>query len=154
VYGETNTTTEVNFLTIGVVLSVMPQISSDGTITLTIHPSVTDKTGEKTSVLGDVVPVVDVRETDTVVRLADRETIVIAGLMQNRVYENVITFPVLADIPMLGALFKHIQRETRKTELVIMLTPRIINASNMQGETAAENQRFEQSRDEILERKK
>ena len=45
VYGQSDTTTEVNFISIGVVLAVTPQIGSDGTIILSIHPSVTDKVG-------------------------------------------------------------------------------------------------------------
>ena len=143
VYGESNTTTEVNFISIGVVLAVTPQIGSDGTITLTIHPSVTDKVGEAKSVQGDVVPIVDVRETDTVVRVNDRQTILFAGLMQNKVTENVIAVPLVSEIPWLGYLFKHTSREVRKTELVVMLTPKIVTSENMREMTSAEQQRLE-----------
>jgi type II secretory pathway component GspD/PulD (secretin) len=153
VYGETDTTTQVYFLTIGVVLSVTPQISADGTIMLDIHPTVTDKTGEKISRTGDSVPIVDVRETDTVVRVNDRETILIAGLMQNKVFENRISVPLLGDMPLLGYLFRHTARETRKTELVIMLTPRIVTAANVTTITTSERQRFDETRSDIEKRK-
>ena len=143
VYGESNTTTEVNFISIGVILAVTPQIGSDGTITLTIHPSVTDKVGEATSVRGDKVPIVDVRETDTVVRVNDRQTILFAGLMQNKVTENVIAVPLVSEIPWLGYLFKHTSREVRKTELVIMLTPKVVTSENMREIAAPELQRLE-----------
>lgn len=143
VYGESNTTTEVNFISIGVVLAVTPQIGSDGTITLTIHPSVTDKVGEATSVQGDRVPIVDVRETDTVVRVSDRQTILFAGLMQNKVTEDVIAVPLISQIPWLGYLFKHTSREVRKTELVVMLTPKIVTSENMREIAAPEQQRLE-----------
>jgi len=143
VYGESNTTTEVNFISIGVVLAVTPQIGSDGTITLTIHPSVTDKVGEATSVRGDKVPIVDVRETDTVVRVNDRQTILFAGLMQNKVTEDVIAVPLVSEIPWLGYLFKHTSREVRKTELVIMLTPKVVTSENMREIAAPEQQRLE-----------
>ena len=143
VYGESNTTTEVNFISIGVVLAVTPQIGSDGTITLTIHPSVTDKVGEATSVQGDKVPIVDVRETDTVVRVNDRQTILFAGLMQNKVTEDVIAVPLVSEIPWLGYLFKHTSREVRKTELVIMLTPKVVTSENMREIAAPEQQRLE-----------
>ena len=139
VYGESNTTTEVNFISIGVVLAVTPQIGSDGTITLTIHPSVTDKVGEATSVQGDKVPIVDVRETDTVVRVNDRQTILFAGLMQNKVTEDVIAVPLVSEIPWLGYLFKHTSREVRKTELVIMLTPKVVTSENMREIAAPEH---------------
>ncbi|MCX5902482.1 MAG: secretin N-terminal domain-containing protein [Proteobacteria bacterium] len=143
VYGESNTTTEVNFISIGVVLAVTPQIGSDGIITLTIHPSVTDKVGEATSVQGDKVPIVDVRETDTVVRVNDRQTILFAGLMQNKVTEDVIAVPLVSEIPWLGYLFKHTSREVRKTELVIMLTPKVVTSENMRELAAPEQQRLE-----------
>jgi MSHA biogenesis protein MshL len=143
VYGQSDTTTEVNFISIGVVLAVTPQIGSDGTIILSIHPSVTDKVGEATSRQGDKVPIVDVRETDTVVRVNDRETILFAGLMQNKSTEDVTAVPLLSEIPWLGYLFKHTSRVTRKTELVVMLTPKIVTSENMRSMTAAEQQRIE-----------
>ena len=67
-------------LTEGVVLSVTPQISADGIIHMSINPSITERTGVATSRLGDTVPIVSVRETDTLVRVRQGETIVIAGL--------------------------------------------------------------------------
>jgi MSHA biogenesis protein MshL len=143
VYGQSDTTTQVNFISIGVILAVTPQIGADGTITLTIHPSVTDKVGEATSVQGDKVPIVDVRETDTVVRVNNRETILFAGLMQNKTTENVIAVPLLSEIPWLGYLFKHTSREVRKTELVVMLTPKIVTNENMREIAAPELQRLE-----------
>jgi len=149
VNGESDTTTEVNFISIGVILAVTPQIGSDGTITLTIHPSVTDKVGEAKSVQGDVVPIVDVRETDTVVRVNDRQTILFAGLMQNKVTEDVIAVPLLSEIPWLGYLFKHTSREVRKTELVIMLTPKVVTSENMREIAAPELQRLEKLKQSI-----
>ncbi|MCX6550996.1 MAG: hypothetical protein NTY02_08330, partial [Acidobacteria bacterium] len=68
-------------ITEGVVLSVTPQINADGIVHLSISPSITERTGTATSRLGDQVPIVSVRETDTLVRVQEGETIVIAGLM-------------------------------------------------------------------------
>jgi MSHA biogenesis protein MshL len=143
VYGQSDTTTEVNFITIGVVLAVTPQIGADGTIILTIHPTITDKVGQATSVQGDVVPIVDVRETDTVVRVNDRQTILFAGLLQNKVDERIIAFPLLSEIPWLGYLFKHTSREVQKTELVVMLTPKVVTSENIREIAAPEQQRLE-----------
>jgi len=150
VYGQSDTTTEVNFISIGVVLAVTPQIGSDGTITLSIHPSVTDKVGEAISAQGDRVPIVDVRETDTVVRVSDRQTILFAGLMQNKVTENVLAVPLVSEIPWLGYLFKHTSREVRKTELVVMLTPKIVTSENMREIAAPEQQRLEKLQNKTL----
>ena len=60
--------------------TVTPQVSADGIIHLSIRPSITERTGTATSRLGDTVPIISVRETDTLVRVRQGETIVIAGL--------------------------------------------------------------------------
>jgi MSHA biogenesis protein MshL len=145
-YGESTTETNVNFLTVGIVLSVTPQISSDGIITMTIHPSITEKAGEKTSLLGDSVPIIDVRETETVARVSNEQTIVIGGLMQDKITEDVVGLPIISDIPYLGRLFKHTKREKRKTELVIMLTPRILSGEHIDEIAVSEKSRFEELR--------
>ncbi len=142
-FGETTTETNVNFLTVGIVLSVTPQISGDGIITMTIHPSITEKTGERTSIIGDSVPIIDVRETETVARVRNNQTVLIGGLLQDKVTENTLGLPILKDIPYLGKLFTHVNRETTKTELVIMLTPRIVNDEAMQSITAQEINKFD-----------
>ena len=111
----------------GIVLDVTPQISDDGIITMNIHPTITERTGQAVSPRGDSVPIVDVRESDTVLRVADGETVVIAGLISERELETVNKVPVLGDIPLLGGLFRRTNKENRKTDLVILLTPRILN---------------------------
>ena len=75
------TTAEPQAITEGVVLSVTPRISSDGMINMSITPSLTERTGQATSRFGDTVPILSVREADTLVRVHEHETIVIAGLM-------------------------------------------------------------------------
>ncbi|MCP4713607.1 MAG: hypothetical protein GY868_00705 [Deltaproteobacteria bacterium] len=144
VFGETTTETIVNFLTIGIVLAVTPQISADGMITMTIHPSVTEKTGEKVSAFGDSVPIIDVRETETVARVRDRQTLLIGGLMQDKITEDVIGLPLLKDIPWIGKLFRHTLRQKTKKELVIMLTPRIMAGSSIDELSSAELARFKE----------
>jgi MSHA biogenesis protein MshL len=121
----------------GVVLDVTPQISSDGIITLNIHPTITERTGQVTSPDGNTVPIVDVRETDLVSRVADGNTVVLAGLISDRVIENIRSIPVLGSLPFIGGLFRRTQRESQKTDLVILLTPRIITIENA-GEYAQE----------------
>ena len=125
----------------GVVLDVTPQISADGIITMNIHPTITERTGQATSPDGLTVPIVDIRESDTVVRVAEGDTVVLAGLISSRTLEQVNKVPILGDIPVLGNLFKRITRETRKTDMVILLTPTIMTIR-----TAAEyaRQRIEQ----------
>ena len=111
----------------GIVLDVTPQISDDGIIMMNIHPTITERTGQATSPRGDSVPIVDVRETDTVVRVRQGETVFIGGLISDRKLETVNKVPLLGDIPFLGNVFRRTSRENRKTDLVILLTPRILD---------------------------
>jgi MSHA type pilus biogenesis protein MshL len=109
---------------IGIILDVTPQIAEDGTIIMNIHPSITDKTGEKTTPDGkSTFPLISVRETDTTVKVRDGQTIIIAGLMQERTQENYTGVPVLHSIPLLGGLFRYKTGTKTNSELVIMITP-------------------------------
>jgi len=109
---------------IGIILDVTPQIAEDGTIIMNIHPSITDKTGEKTTPDGkSTFPLLSVRETDTTVRVRDGQTIIIAGLMQEKKEESYTGVPVLDSVPLLGGLFRYKTDKKRNSELVIMITP-------------------------------
>lgn len=122
-----NTVTQViqpMTIDIGILLDVTPQIAEDGTIIMNIHPSITDKTGEKTTPDGkSTFPLLSVRETDTTVRVRDGQTIIIAGLMQEKNEESYIGVPLLESIPILGGAFRYKTNKKRNSELVIMITP-------------------------------
>ncbi|HTL03336.1 MAG TPA: hypothetical protein VL243_13950 [Vicinamibacterales bacterium] len=98
--GRTLHTVEPLAVVEGVLLGVTPQISGDGMITLSITPSLTERTGQAVSRFGDAVPILRIREADTLVRVHENETVVIAGLMGTRA--------------------------KRKTDLVILLTSTIV----------------------------
>lgn len=134
-------------LTEGVVLSVTPQISADGVIQMSLNPTITERTGQATSRLGDTVPIVSVRETDTLVRVRNGETIVIAGLMQDRINNDSAKVPVLGDVPGLGALFRRSEKQRAKTDLVILLKPTIMGPGEIAENTAREIQRIDAARD-------
>jgi len=128
------TTPEVTSTTvsIGVILSVTPQIASDGYIVMDVHPIVTDAPTTRSITTGGVSasrPVVDVRETNTVLRVRDGESIVIAGLVKTKDDRQVKRVPFLSDIPVLGVLFKQIDESKRNTELLIKITPRIVQTT-------------------------
>jgi MSHA type pilus biogenesis protein MshL len=109
---------------IGIILDVTPQIAEDGTIIMNIHPSVTDKTGEKTAPDGkSTFPLLSVREADTTVRVRDGQTIIIAGLMQEKIEEHYTGVPVLQSFPLMGSLFRYKTQTKSNAELVIMITP-------------------------------
>ncbi len=129
---QENFTVDREDYTIGVVLDVTPQISRSGEIIMNIHPSITEFIEEKTFPPGAVgadilanAPVLDVREVDTMVRVQDGETIVIAGLMREKTDKSVTSVPVLGDIPLLGKLFQRVVETKENTELVILLQPAV-----------------------------
>ena len=131
-------------ITEGVVLSVTPQIAADGVIQMSISPSVTERTGQAVSRLGDTVPILSVREADTLVRVHPGETAVIAGLMQERIRTNTAKVPLLGDVPIVGGLFRREERRRRKTDLVILLTPTIVTPGAMTEITAREQERMDE----------
>jgi MSHA biogenesis protein MshL len=114
-------------VTEGLVLSVTPQITADGFIHMSIMPSITERTGTATSRLGDRVPIVSVREADTLVRVQEGETVMIAGLMQDRVTVEKTKVP-----------------KKRKTDLIILLTPTIMTPGEIVPSAATDQQRLYQ----------
>jgi MSHA biogenesis protein MshL len=136
------TTVTPQAITEGIVLSVTPQIGADGIVHLSITPSITERTGTATSRLGDQVPIVAVRETDTMVRVHQGETVVIAGLMQERALNGQSKVPVLGDLPGVGGLFRRNEKTLRKTDLVILLTPTVMMPGDITADTAANLERL------------
>lgn len=135
------TTVEPQSIIEGVVLSVTPQISGDGMINMSIMPTLTERTGHATSRLGDKVPILSVREANTLVRVHDSETIVIAGLMDERRHPEQRKVPVLGHVPGLGAMFRGETTSRRKTDLVILLTPIVMTPARVVKAAATELER-------------
>ena len=136
------TTFTPDSVTEGIILSVTPQVGRDGRIMLAIHPSITVKVGEAVAPDKNTAPILDVRETNTVVTVADGQTVFIGGMMQERTQETVRSVPLLGDIPFLGALFRSNEQVKKKTELVILISPRVIRSSEGADVAAQERERF------------
>ncbi len=114
-------------ITIGIVLDVVPQINPNGQIMMSINTSITEKSGERTSPDGiNIVPILDVRESNNIVLAQHGQTIIIGGLMKTKKEVDDNSIPLLGAIPYLGRLFHWTQETESKTELVIMLTPEIM----------------------------
>jgi MSHA type pilus biogenesis protein MshL len=118
-------------ITEGIILSVTPQVGETGNVMLSIHPSITSKVGEAKAPDGNSAPIVDVRETNTLVNVADGQTVFIGGLMQETTQETVSSVPLLGDIPWAGALFRNTAHTKKKTELVILITPHVAPPSDL-----------------------
>jgi type II secretory pathway component GspD/PulD (secretin) len=102
---------------------------------MNIHPSVTEKVGESESPEGDVAPILDVRETNTVVKIRDGQTVIIAGLMQEREEREVTGVPFFEKLPLFGSFFRKTVEERKKTELVIMLTPEVAVGNDIENQS-------------------
>ncbi len=129
--GITQTVTADPFV-YGVFLGVTPHADSEGTITMDIHPSVSSLVSVQEFPVNNPAarrPVIDTRETQSVVSVKNGEMIIIAGLLQDDVRETISKFPILADIPYIGRAFRREVKESQKTELVILLAPTIVGHS-------------------------
>lgn len=117
-------------ISVGIVLDVHPQIAIDNTITMNVRPVITDVVEVREVRLEDgtqaSAPVIDRRETDTVVRVRGGETIVIGGLMRTARTTRRSGIPGLNRIPVIGRIFGGFREETDKRELVIFITPTIV----------------------------
>jgi pilus assembly protein CpaC len=120
-------TITIEFRTFGVGLRFTPTVLSDRQISLRVAPEVSELDfANAVSFSGFVVPALTTRRASTVVELADGQSFAIAGLLDESVRENISRFPVLGDIPILGALFRSASFQKSETELVIIVTPHLV----------------------------
>ena len=125
-YTETQTTgntalENVEFKEIGVKLKVRPHVARDGMIRLKIEPAFSVQTGSTTE-----APIVDSREMKTIALIQDGHTAVLGGLRKKNVARETDRIPWLSDLPLLGGLFKFEGEDTAINELVIFITPHIV----------------------------
>ncbi len=114
------------FREFGVRLTFNPQITEHGTIKLHVRPEVsTLDFANAVTLSGFTVPALATRRVETHIELAQGQSFVIGGLIDDRVTENLSRIPGLASVPVLGALFKSRSESRSKTELVVLVTPEI-----------------------------
>jgi type IV pilus assembly protein PilQ len=108
-------------------LTVTPQITPDNNIIMDLRVS-KDNVGEiiSTGGLGGTVPSIDTRSVETQVLVADGQTVVLGGIYETERRETIKKVPFLGDIPFAGALFRSKQKLDNKAELLIFVTPRIL----------------------------
>lgn len=120
----TGTQTSVEFIDVGQKLTITPRIDTAGFVTLELSPEVSVE-GGSTLVNGNSVPIVNTRSVKTSMRVRDQESIVIGGLKRNDSTTTTTKIPILGDIPLLGVLFRNNVVQSRQTDVVIIVTPRI-----------------------------
>jgi pilus assembly protein CpaC len=117
----------IQFKEFGVRLKFTPSILSDGTIRLKVAPEVSALDfSNGLSVSGFSVPALSTRRAETEVELKDGQSFAIAGLIDNRLTENASRIPGLGDIPIIGKLFRSRSTNKTKTELMVMVTPKLV----------------------------
>lgn len=147
----------------GIALDVTPQVSGSGDVTLHINPSVSEVVEQVKNIgfgglNGDgdsdstfTVPLANttIRESDSIIRAANGQLVVIGGLMQEMTREDHSQTPFLGDLPLVGPLFRHTQQSLVKSELVILLRPVVVDEEERMREAVRESrERFESLREE------
>jgi len=129
----------------GIALDVTPQIDDAGSVTLHIHPSVSQVVDQsKTVSIGDSVITLPLafsstRESDSIIRAHHGQIVVIGGLMKDEMRENVASVPILGKLPFVGSLFRHTRQVSSKSELVILLRPLIVEDTRQWADARAES---------------
>ena len=121
--------TNVQRKDVGIKLIVTPHINTDGFVRMEIEQEVSDITSSTVDIgQGLTSPIFFKRNAKTVVTVKDDETVVLGGLITTRDEVREQKIPVLGDIPVLGLLFSNRSNETKRTELLVVLTPRVVRS--------------------------
>ena len=127
VQGGNFTAVTIVFKEFGVRLRFTPRIQEDGRILLKVMPEVCSLDFANALVVsGFLIPALSTRRAETEVLLRDGQTFAIAGLIDNRLTEIASKIPLLGDIPVIGKLFRSRAQNRNTTELMVMVTPRIV----------------------------
>jgi pilus assembly protein CpaC len=114
----------------GVGLKFTPTVLEGGRINLKVTPEVSElsSTGTTVSASGSfsVLPSITTRRASTTVQLNDGQSFAIGGLIKNNINETIKAFPILGEIPILGALFRSSEFQNDRTELLFVVTPRLV----------------------------
>ncbi|MEW6495899.1 MAG: hypothetical protein AB1589_25765, partial [Cyanobacteriota bacterium] len=129
----TNLTTQVQEPIIknaGLILQINVQrIDDNGFITLAVNPTVSAIAGAQNTPQGQITLVNQRQLYSGQIRLRDSQTLILSGIIQEADRTTVRKVPILGDIPILGALFRSTERSNQRQEVIVLLTPQIIDDS-------------------------
>jgi pilus assembly protein CpaC len=126
----------IEYKTFGVGLNFTPTVLGNGKINMMVNPEVSDLDFTRAvSIQGFIIPSINTRRVSTVIELGDGQSFAVAGLLKDDVREVVKKFPLLGDIPVLGALFRSTSFQKNETELVIIVTPHLVKPIDMAKQT-------------------
>src|SRR5689334_11326859 len=137
---QTQPITSFNYEPIGVNIDITPRMHHDDAVSLALKVDLSSISGKG---FGDL-PTFGSRQINTVIRLKDGETNMLAGLIRDEERTSFATIPGLGDIPVIGRLFGYNHKETQETDIILTLTPHIVRVLNL---TAEDLQPFRVGRD-------
>ncbi|MCB1953548.1 MAG: general secretion pathway protein GspD, partial [Rhodocyclaceae bacterium] len=128
---RTTFTTTPQSVSVGLVMSITPQVSDTGEITLNVRPTISSISDLKedpnpnlaAANIKNLVPQIRTREIESVLRLRSGQVAVLGGLMEDRIDYKTGRIPLVGEVPLLGEIFTSRDNATQKTELVIFLRP-------------------------------
>jgi general secretion pathway protein D len=127
---QTQPITSFNYENIGVNIDITPRTHHDDDVSLAVRIEVSSISGEGFQGL----PTFGNRSINTVIRLKDGETNMLAGLIRDEERQALSGVPGLSDIPLVGRIFAHNKRQTQETDIILTLTPRIIRVLDLDAE--------------------
>ncbi len=129
--GAVSNAVTIVFEEFGVKLKFTPNITRSGAIRLKLEPEVSALDFANGLVVsGFSIPTILTRKVSTEVELREGQSLAIAGLLDNVITDNVTKIPLLGDIPILGQLFRSKDLQQRRTELLVLITPRLVTAND------------------------
>ncbi|MGB8337297.1 MAG: pilus (MSHA type) biogenesis protein MshL [Burkholderiales bacterium] len=146
--GRTDFTSIIKTVPVGLVMSVTPQISEANTVSLNIRPTISRITGfaidpaprlnnsnnPTNATFDNLIPEIQTREMESLLRVDNGQIVVMGGLMEDRVDKKRDGLPIAKDIPILGDAFSYRNDTAKKTELVIFLRPVVIKDGSLDGD--------------------
>lgn len=120
---------DVEYKDVGILLDVQPNINNDEEVTINIGLEVSS-VGEVTQTDYGAYPTFETKNINTQVRLRSGETVIFGGLISDEDRESIVSIPYIGDIPVVGRLFQKKTKEPQKSEIMMLITPRIINESD------------------------
>jgi general secretion pathway protein D len=132
--GVNGVSQQVQYVNVGVTLQIAPRVSGDGFVTSHVFAVVSSVTGTSQG-----YPTISQREAETSATVRDGDSFVIGGLTQDETISSKSKVPVLGDIPILGQAFRNERTTRSKTELYIIVTPRIVHRVGSRVDTVPTN---------------
>jgi pilus assembly protein CpaC len=129
--GDGGDTITIEYKQFGVKLNFVPTVLGDGKIRLKVEPEVSDLDFSRSgSFKGFVIPGLTKRTLTTTIELNEGQSFAVAGLLNNRIVASKDVTPLLGDLPVVGTLFRSVRYERSETELVVIVTPRLVSPLN------------------------